>query len=65
MQRTGLTAIMPSKPSNGLNSAGLNFSELQRGHSRRIQSRWGTHFGHARFEKIISTAPDGSKAGLD
>jgi len=57
MQRTGRSANMLSRLSNDRNSAGLNLSELQQGHSRRIHSRRGTQLGHVRFEKFISTAP--------
>lgn len=32
-------------PSNGRNSAGLNSTELQRGHIRRIHSTRGSQFG--------------------
>lgn len=46
---------MLSKPSNERNSACLNLSELQQGHSCLIQRRRGTQRGHDRFEKFIST----------
>lgn len=46
---------MLSKPSNDRNSACLNLSELQQGHSCLIQSRRGTQRGHVRLEKFIST----------
>jgi hypothetical protein len=57
MQRTGRNANMLSNPSIGRNSACLNLSELQRGHSRLIQSICGTHVGHVRLEKFISISP--------
>jgi hypothetical protein len=41
MHRTGRSANMLSRPSNDRNSACLNLSELQQGHSRLIQSRRG------------------------
>ena len=44
MQRTGRNANSASRPSNERISAGLNFTELQRGHSCRIQSGCGSHF---------------------
>jgi hypothetical protein len=53
MHRTGRSANMLSRPSNDRNSACLNLSELQQGHSRLIQSRRGIQAGHARFEKFI------------
>jgi hypothetical protein len=53
MQRTGRNANMLSSPSNDRNSAGLNFSELQAGHSRRIHRRRGTHTGQVRLEKLM------------
>jgi hypothetical protein len=57
MQRTGLKANIPSRLSNDRNSAGLNFSELQQGHSRLIHSRRGAHAGHVRIQEFISIAP--------
>jgi hypothetical protein len=41
MQRTGRSANMLSKPSIGRNSAALNLTELQLGHTRRNQSTRG------------------------
>src|ERR1700691_2511677 len=63
MHRTGRSANMLSSPSTDRNSAGLNLSELQRGHSRRIHTKCGTQLGHLRFEKFISTAPNARKQG--
>jgi hypothetical protein len=57
MQRTGRNANMLSRPSNDRNSACLNLMELQRGHSRVIHSRRGTHLGQVRLEKFISMPP--------
>jgi len=57
MQRTGRTANMLSNPSYDRDSACLNLSELQDGHSCLIQSIRGTHLGHVLFEKFISTIP--------
>jgi hypothetical protein len=53
MQRTGRKANMLSKPSYERNSACLNLSELQEGHSWRIHNRRGTQLGQVRFEKFI------------
>jgi hypothetical protein len=55
MQRTGRSANMLSRLSNGRISACLNLSELHQGHSRRIHNRRGTQLGHLRFEKFILT----------
>src|SRR5580693_8747491 len=63
MQRTGRTANMLSKPSNDRNSACLNWSELQDGHSCLVQSMRGTHLGHVLFEKFISSAPRARSPG--
>ena len=54
---------MLSKPSYDRNSACLNFSELQEGHSWRIHNRRGTQLGHVRFEKFISSAPNSWNPG--
>ncbi len=56
MQRTGRNANILSKPSNERNSAGLNFTESQRGHFRRIPSRWGIHAGHSRLTLFMVSA---------
>jgi hypothetical protein len=51
MQRTGRSANKPRRPSNGCNSPGLNWTELQRGHMRRNHSTRGSQFG----QTIVST----------
>src|ERR1035441_4020394 len=54
MQRTGRNANIARRPSNDLNSACLNFTELQRGHTRRIHSGCGSQSGQFRPESLMS-----------
>src|SRR5581483_473257 len=58
MQRTGLNAKRPSRPSNERSSADLNLPESQRGHTRRIHNTRGSQFGQvivsALMEKLLS-----------
>ena len=49
MQRTGRNAKRPSSPSNESKSAGLNLTESQRGHTRRIHNTrdsWQSRHNH-------------------
>ena len=48
---------MLRRPSNGRCSAGLNWTELQRGHSRRIPSGCGSQSGQFQFVLLILRAP--------
>src|SRR5579871_3853186 len=58
MQRTGRNAKRPSRPSNERSSAGLNLTDSQRGHTRRIHNTRGSQFGQvivsALMEKLLS-----------
>src|ERR1700679_4011979 len=53
MQRTGRRANMPSRPSNECNSPGLNFTESQRGHTRRLHRTRGSQFGQVTVSSLI------------
>jgi hypothetical protein len=53
MQRTGLKANILSSPSIEFNSACLNFTELQRGHSCFVQIKCGNQSGPCRFAEFI------------
>jgi hypothetical protein len=53
MQRTGRTANMPSRLSNGRNSACLNLIELQRGHFRRNKSECVSQSGQVQLVLLI------------
>ncbi len=44
---------MLSRPSNERNSAGLNLTELHRGHSCLVQIRWGNEFNQFQFAALI------------
>jgi hypothetical protein len=57
MQRTGRNKNILSKLSNGRSSAGLNLTELQRGHWCRIQSKCGNQLGQLKRSVDISVAP--------
>jgi hypothetical protein len=57
MHRTGRSANILRRPSNGRNSAGLKVRELQSGHSRRLQSNRGAQFNHFLFTLAIQFAP--------
>jgi len=52
---TGRTANIANRLSNGRNSACLNFTELQRGHFRRIQRRCGSQSGQSRLAFAMPT----------
>lgn len=64
MHRTGRSANMLSKPSNDHDSAGLNWSELQRGHFRSRQSRCGNQLGQFRLRVFIFLCKGATTIGL-
>jgi hypothetical protein len=51
MQRTDRRAIMLSRPSKERDSAGLNLTELQRGHLCFAQINCGNQWGH--FKLVV------------
>jgi hypothetical protein len=57
VQRTGRSAKRPRRLSSGRSSAGLNWTELQRGHLRLIHSTRGTQSGQLQFVLPIPLVP--------
>ena len=60
MQRTGRSASKPRRPSNERNSPGLNLTESQTGHARRINNTRGSQFGQiivlTLIKRLLSTS---------
>lgn len=57
MQRTGCSANMLRRPSNGRSSASLNKTELQRGHLHLIQRSSGSQLGRFQLLSPILLSP--------
>lgn len=57
MQRTGRSANVPRRPSNERISAGLNWIESQRGHTRRVHNTCGSRFCQAIVSVRIEELP--------
>lgn len=56
---------MLSKPSNECASAGLNCTEVHRGHAWRAQSTCGSQVGQYQFTVFISSFPTNNYRAID
>jgi hypothetical protein len=64
MQRTGCSANMLRRLSNGRNSAALNWTELQHGHLWRIKGSRGAQAGQIELVSLILRVPFHDVVGL-